>query len=413
MWGSKFQESTRTGLRNLEAVDIQKSSYRSVQSTPIEADNDPSYSFVGAGHGKFEKVQDTTVRSWKLKKEWASVLIVCTLVAFAVLGTLLVAYVPFGVGGASAAPTQPDAVSSSQVAAGAGAPLRSATLVDYKSPGLRPVVPVLSSQPLAYPAGREASVAQPLPYNCLDGLADSQASWTQAKTDWCCTHQHRGCPLPLYDCNLDRSYGLASVLSTWPVAKRHWCCSTHMVGCPPTTTATATTSTVTTITATSSTATSTTETQTTYGFQCQGSSLGWQLPQKVWCCRRYGKGCVSSPPAAARSVDSSKNLDREVSAAVDKAALLHRKLPPWAAVDKAKIRQDTLPPTKPPTLPATLTSQKPSPVPWAEDTQFDCDDGLEETWSTEHELWCYWHWQAEGKAESAVAEAAAMNSPLR
>lgn len=366
----------------LHAVDLQKSSYRSVEVAPSQSLYDPAacYSFVGSGHGKYEKVQEISVTSWKLKKEWAYALIVFALVAFAALGALLVNYVPFSMGGAiGVAPKQPDAVSRSQEAAVSArkhallAPLRSATVLDQKNLARRPVVPVLTREPMAYPAGVQASVAQPFPYNCLDGLSDAHRSWTQEKQDWCCTHQHRGCPVALYDCNIDRSYGLAI---TWPVAKRQWCCSARKVGCPPTTTATTTSSTVTTVTATS-----TTETQTTYGFQCQGSTRSWPLPQKVWCCTRTGKGCVSSGGID----DSSKNIEREVWAAVDKADRI-----------QAKIRQDK-------------TSQQPSPVPWAQDAKFDCDDGREETWSTEHELWCYWQWQVQGKAESA----ATLKSPLR
>ncbi|CAE7678445.1 unnamed protein product [Symbiodinium sp. CCMP2592] len=81
-------------------------------------------------------------------------------------------------------------------------------------------------------------------YNCDSHFDKWYYTWSGAKKQWCCAHQHLGCPgswhhhhvvtitgvqhLKHYDCHA----GLSNWYHGWSHVKKSWCCDHHQLGCP-------------------------------------------------------------------------------------------------------------------------------------------------------------------------------------
>ncbi|CAE7938526.1 unnamed protein product [Symbiodinium sp. KB8] len=81
-------------------------------------------------------------------------------------------------------------------------------------------------------------------YNCDSHFDKWYYAWSGAKKQWCCAHQHLGCPgswhhhhvvtitgvhhLKHYDCHA----GLSNWYHGWSHVKKSWCCDHHQLGCP-------------------------------------------------------------------------------------------------------------------------------------------------------------------------------------
>ncbi|CAE7223738.1 slc38a2 [Symbiodinium pilosum] len=73
---------------------------------------------------------------------------------------------------------------------------------------------------------RQLPVEKPAPFDCRAGLGNLDSGWSQKKKDWCCTHQHLGCPVS-FDCDA----GLANFYAAWSARKKNWCCRKEGKGC--------------------------------------------------------------------------------------------------------------------------------------------------------------------------------------
>jgi len=82
-----------------------------------------------------------------------------------------------------------------------------------------------------------------LPYKCEEGLEDS---WSPAKKLWCCENAGKGCtttptptpppkptPPPTASLPFDCLAGLGNLDAGWSDAKKEWCCANQGKGCPP------------------------------------------------------------------------------------------------------------------------------------------------------------------------------------
>jgi len=151
------------------------------------------FSYVGPGGGSFERTTSTTVTGWRLKSGPALLLML-------VVGAAAVATCNTGATGAKARGPE-----HSQAGVSGGLGESTADI-------------------------RVAFAAHPLRYNCLDGLQDSLEGWLEDKQAWCCVHERRGCPPPLFNCSSDDA-GMRS----WPLAQQEWCCKFERLACPTTT----------------------------------------------------------------------------------------------------------------------------------------------------------------------------------
>jgi len=60
-----------------------------------------------------------------------------------------------------------------------------------------------------------------------DAYTKWRDTWSEAKTNYCCKHERRGCAL--YDCVA----GYSNWQAGWSVSKKSWCCTYQERGCPP------------------------------------------------------------------------------------------------------------------------------------------------------------------------------------
>lgn len=157
---------------------------------------------------------------------------------------------------------------------------------------------------------------QVAPYDCNRDYVIWDVAWSEAKKNYCCETEGRGCPtqrttafpettvtLPPtppptptwtrgptgdpHNCAIGR-------VEDWSLRKRRWCCRVHHKGCPGP------------VPTLGPTVGPTSPRPPPDPYNCaEGYSnwqVGWSIGKKAWCCKVHGKGCpatgcvTTSPP---------------------------------------------------------------------------------------------------------------------
>jgi len=290
------------------------------------------FNYVGVGTGSYEKGENFTGTSWKLKPFWRGLLIVglAVLACFAGFSVMSKRMKTVMVGSQASTTQSMDFIydcakeapalwnstkqdwcckkfskgcNASPPAAPSTPPAAPASGTAVAPPAAAaPPQPLAPAKPGAVPPAAKPGVGvPPVPYDCAAGFDKWEWGWSEGKKAWCCQRAQKGCPpggkpvpaappakpaapevgtppaatppekpaiLP-YDCSGD------ATSSDWTPGKTAWCCKHEQKGCPKG------------------------FSPTPSRFDCLAGLANWQAAwsaeKKAWCCQHEQKGCLSTP----------------------------------------------------------------------------------------------------------------------